>query len=440
MSTAGPSRSLYLRPVVHAAALSLLALAPEALARPHQETDELRRELAELNALSRELGAVLRERGSANQLAQLDVLRELEAEYAARGPIAREMVALYLMGAHAELGNYAEAIRYADQSQEPAAPAAPAPPGVLGEHDAVDAVAAIADLAEQIVLVNEAHHVPQHRAFTLRLLHELRSRGFTHFAAETLEAADVELEARGYPTAASGAYIQEPLYGDLVRTALSLGYRVVPYEHATGGDRERGQATNLVDRVFAEDLEAKLLVHAGYSHIDERGLLAGVPTMGQVLRELTGIDPLTVDQTVMSERSDPRLEHPVYHAALVGGRVAGPTVFLGADGTWWAAEPGRRDLTVFHPRTVLEDGRPTWLRMDGLRVSLAIPDRLLAAGERCLVRARPADEPAEAVPLDRVEVLPERPAPVLVVPRGVLVLEAEDAAGRLLASERVEVP
>jgi hypothetical protein len=63
-----------------------------------------------------------------------------------------------------------------------------------------------------------------------RLLKGLYQKGFGYFATETLDVGDAGLQARGYPTLRSGAYIAEPMYADLVRTALNLGYRVTPYE------------------------------------------------------------------------------------------------------------------------------------------------------------------------------------------------------------------
>jgi hypothetical protein len=92
----------------------------------------------------------------------------------------------------------------------------------------------------------------------------LRHKGYTYFAAETLFETDTRLNERGYPTKDTGAYINEPIYGDLIRTALRLGYRVVPYEwrgEYTPDNRERGQAANLFERILKDNPKAKILVH-----------------------------------------------------------------------------------------------------------------------------------------------------------------------------------
>ena len=70
------------------------------------------------------------------------------------------------------------------------------------QFEPCDAVAAILELADkhQVIMINEAHHVPLHRAFTLQLLEGLHRKGFRYFAAEALNAADKTLQTRGYPT------------------------------------------------------------------------------------------------------------------------------------------------------------------------------------------------------------------------------------------------
>jgi hypothetical protein len=99
----------------------------------------------------------------------------------------------------------------------------------LGPEDAVAAITALAS-HRRVVMIIEAHHAPQHRLMTLLLLQSLKREGYGYFAAETLDKSDDRLQSRGYPTLATGFYTAEPLYGDVVRTALRLGYRVMPYE------------------------------------------------------------------------------------------------------------------------------------------------------------------------------------------------------------------
>src|SRR5262249_13162061 len=120
------------------------------------------------------------------------------------------------------------------------------------------------------VFFNEAHSAPITRTLTIELLAKLRERGFTYFAADTLYESDKNLNARRYPVVNTGFYTNEPLYGEMVRTALRLGYKVVAYdaENAGVGDpREKAGAQTLYDQVFKKDPNARLVVNAGFAHV-----------------------------------------------------------------------------------------------------------------------------------------------------------------------------
>src|SRR5258708_7164866 len=58
--------------------------------------------------------------------------------------------------------------------------------------------------------------------------------GFTKKAfgtlPQTLRSDDATLQTRGYPTLSTGYYTAEPVYADLIRIALTIGYKVTPYE------------------------------------------------------------------------------------------------------------------------------------------------------------------------------------------------------------------
>lgn len=400
--------------------------------------EELRKLIQELD---KRISAV-RERG--NTLTVLDALRALENEYAAQGPAALAALAARILTVAPEVGNYGEALRYFDLAYGTHAMGRRAGADELKGYRPVTALDALAQsaAAAQVVMINEAHHVPQHRAFTLELLQRLRRQGFTYFAAETLDEADTQLGERGYPTAQTGYYTAEPLNGELVRRALKLGYRVVPYEARGAGnadERERGQARNLIERILKSDPQARMLIHAGYAHIDETGAdKVGAVTMAQRFKEATGIDPFTIDQTEMTEHSAPEYEHPLYHHVQARRLAQRPTAFQNRQGQWWALEAGRHDVTLFHPRSQYVNGRPDWLRLSGSRTPYRLPKRVCGAAPRCLVSARAAGEAADATPIDQLEVSAERPA-TLMLPTGEFSIEVQDPAGKPIASYQVRI-
>lgn len=342
--------------------------------------------------------------------------------------------------------------------QQPALPDdRPSPLG--GDERAQPAAAAILELAQgrQAVFFNEAHHLPLTRTLTVELLAGLRAQGFDTFAVETIYASDGELASRGYPIQGSGFYTNEPICAEMVRSALKLGYRVVAYEaeEAGSGDvRERAQARNIYERVFKRDPKARLVVDAGYAHIQESGSYLGGATMAMHLRKLSGIDPLTVEQTMLIPHPDPAQDHPYYTAAVQRLQPTAPWVFIGKDGAPWALRPGY-DVSVFFPPPVLRRGRPTWLALGGLRKPYLV-DGATACKEQypCLIEARYADEADDAIPADRMVFDPPprharsrsglRPANgassgELYLRAGQYRLQATDAEGHVLTRRNINI-
>lgn len=276
-----------------------------------------------------------------------------------------------------------------------------------GHAHARPAIDAIAELARgrQAVFFNEAHHLPLTRTLTVQLLARLRKEGFDTFAAETLYASDDKVATRGWPVEGSGFYTEEPICAEMVRTALRLGYRVVAYEaqsEVSGDARESRQAHNLYQRVFGHDPKARLVVDAGYGHIQESGVYLGGRSMAQYFHELSGIDPLTVDQVVLVPHPDPTHDHPWYTAVMRQLAPSQPIVFMQDDGTPWTLRSGY-DVSVFFPPEVLRRGRPTWLDLGGLRQRYVVRAEEICQGTYpCLLEARYAGEGDDAIPADRL--------------------------------------
>jgi hypothetical protein len=350
----------------------------------------------------------------------LDQWLELRARERVLGPSGKSIVARDMIGLLPVVGRYADAISYDDVGAQPP-PVRPEGEHELDGFTAVDALDGIAHAVRgrQVVMINEAHPVPQHRAFTLQLLARLRREGFNWFAAETLFEEDTALVHRGYAVGMTGAYTVEPVYADLVRTAIKLGFHVVAYDSPPGIDldpRERMQAANLVERVLKKDPHARLVVHAGYGHISKAVPAGSLIPMAIRFRELSGIDPFTIDQTRMSERSRPELEDAQYRRVAASGALTRPTVFVDAQGNPWSPRKTQFDAFVFSPRSVYEQGRPTWLRLGGLRAPYTLPHDVCGNANACLVRARLENEGADAIPVDQVIVVAGEPVPALMLP------------------------
>lgn len=341
-----------------------------------------------------------------------------------------------------ELGLYAEAIRDFPFDNRVSFHGELPQPAQWRTGDATEVIARLA-ADRRIVMINEAHHDAHTRALTLALLPRLRAEGFTHFAAEALHDGDAELARRGYPIPASGSqYLHEPLYGEIVRQALKLGFIVVPYESdaPTAAERENGQARLLYHRVFQSDPKAKLFIHAGYAHIDKApgNLGPGVQPMAMQLKDLSGFDPLSIDQTRWRDIGV-KLDGDPYRQLLALYQPEQAVVLVNRnDGSVWSADPSRHDVDVILPPPG-HQRRPRWLALDGQRSTRLITTDLCERHLPCVIEARHADEDEQAIAADRYVFLAADGMSSLYLYPGKYVLRAWSADGRTLLERRLEV-
>ncbi|MFI4969934.1 MAG: hypothetical protein ACHP7D_06990 [Lysobacterales bacterium] len=290
-----------------------------------------------------------------------------------------------------------------------------APSPLSGGYTAKPALDAIAELAKgrKAIFFNEAHNVPLTRTLTVQLLAKLRADGYDYFAAETLYQSDPDLQKRGYPVPKSGFYTMEPIAAEMVRTAIKLGFKIVAYESEPPGNgdvRENTQAKNLYERVFKNDPTARVVVNAGYAHIQENGRYLGGRSMAQHFRTLSGIDPLTIEQTMLIEHPPGTDNHPYYRAVISALHPTAPIVFENAKGEPWSLKRGAYDVSVFFPPDVLRDERPTWLDLGGLRKPYFVSGSMCQNQYPCLLEARYANEGDDAIPADRLVLDPVKAA------------------------------
>ncbi|TAN07275.1 MAG: hypothetical protein EPN38_06145 [Rhodanobacteraceae bacterium] len=412
---------------------------------------------AQIDAMNKSDAIMKRAHGQKNLLAQYQVMRHA---YAADGHAAfRAIFGQYLSWYQSFLGDYKDAELSFSIEQKPLADDAASPLTEPGWH-ALPALAYLPQLAKnyRVVFLNEAHNIALTRTLTVRLLKPLRKEGFNVFAVETLYQADVAaLNKRGYATAASGFYTREPIYAEMVRTALKLGYKVVAYEadpYHTGDAREAQQAENLWN-VLKDDPHARLVVNAGYAHIQKTGKFLGARSMAEHFIADSGITPLSVEQTVLIPHQDQSMNHPDYGAIIAAVQPAWPIVFVDKQGKPWSLRPGY-DVSVIFPPEHFVYGRPTWAGLWGARVPYTIDGNVCQRHWPCLVAARYTSEGADAVPADRMVL---DPIPLMTVndikittgnystPLGELFLRPDhryrltvsDEAGRQIGSTVIDV-
>lgn len=296
--------------------------------------------------------------------------------------------------------------------------------------DAVEAIASEAK-AKRLIVINEAHDSPEHRAFISQLIARLHQIGYTHYAFESLAEDSKTLCERGYPVDSTGFYTSEPQFGELIRNAIRIGYIPIKYEMDESLEplqdpikeinrREQLQCSNLVRVFFSKNADAKLLVHVGHDHVMEEPRKSGdqvILWLAARLKKETGIDPMTIDQTTSLSNGLMDIRTPVVarddqKQFLVGGPFSG---FV--------------DVQVYHPAATMTKGRPDWLANDGKRRAIEIPSKIIADTERLLVQVRFANESDKAVPADQVLLVPGSARPMLSLRPGSYRLNTQDELG-----------
>lgn len=336
-------------------------------------------------------------------LAQFQVMRYAYAGN--KDPAFHLIFGQYLSWYQTFIGDYPDASASFSIKQVPLADDSPSPLS-SADYTARPALEVIPELAKnyQAVFFNEAHNVPITRTLTVQLLSKLRAEGFNYFAAETLYQSDTKLASRGYPIKGSGFYTEEPICAEMVRTALKLGFKVIAYEalsEATGDAREAEQASNIYQQVFKQDPKARLVVDAGYAHIQKTGAFLNGSSMAEHLVKISGINPLSVEQTMLFPHQSDDDDHPYYAPVMKAVQPKEPIVFVDKAGKPWSLRPGY-DVSVFFPPQELLRGRPTWLSLGGLRSPFFVDGERCGRSYPCLVQARYADEDADAIPADRL--------------------------------------
>jgi hypothetical protein len=267
----------------------------------------------------------------------------------------------------------------------------------------------------QIVIVNEAHDQPLHR-WVIREIGLALTNRFDTFAAETFSHKALAERMPGRITDALGSYSDEPVFGRELRALDGVGYDFVAYEiradqRAPEGagraeqvvTREEAQAENLIAAALADDPEARILVHVGYSHALEtpvNNFEREIEWFAARLKRKTGIDPLTISQTHCSLDEE--------------GGNAWDGLRL-ADGSGAVEREGAIDRFLAHPPLQFEAGRPAWRRAIG-DVEVPVPEALRSDDQRVIVEARAPQDAIDEVPVDRLLLYPGESLPLLLPP------------------------
>jgi len=307
---------------------------------------------------------------------------------------------------------------------------------IYSSTDALEYIVLAAD-THDIVILNEAHHNSLHRMFARELLEGLYEKGYRYLGLEGLsngEYMDTLLQDRGYAIYETGHYVKDPQYSNIIRQAINLGFEVFAYEETIGTrtpqEREEEQSKNIA-RYMQTHTDGKFFIYCGFDHGLEGPHRSWGKTMAGLLKEKTGIDPLTIDQVKYSARgsgdfTNPLLKFikPVKSAVLIDNN----------DKPYQSSKAkSYADIAVFHPLFDPQDSRPAWLyRMK--QIAYMPPDGLIPFSKPYFVLAFKEGEDIErAVPYDLIEIDTDLTQKKLVLEPGRYTIIALDAESNALS-------
>lgn len=147
---------------------------------------------------------------------------------------------------------------------------------------------------QKALFFNESHVDPRTRPFLIGLLPELKKLGYTKLAMEALMTDTITL-----PTTKIGFYTSDPAYGNLLRTALQAGFKLINYEDTSASPiwnfRDSSQAANMIHKLNAIADTGKLVVLAGHGHIYKYTDFPDFIPMAMYFKRMSGIDPYSID-------------------------------------------------------------------------------------------------------------------------------------------------
>ena len=296
----------------------------------------------------------------------------------------------------------------------------------------------------RVLMINEAHNKPLHSAFVLSLLKDLYKEGYRLLAMEMLNNfSDHELSRLRLHT---GYYTSEPVLGELVREALAIGYRLVSYEDTVTGhrpnQRDSIQAANIY-RALQKDTTARMLVLASYTHISEKEGEDGFIPMALAFKRMSGIDPLTIDQTDMTEEGNFGYGRVLYQAYLQKFSIRTPSIAMVNNVPVNVINGDLYDISVIHPPTTYQDGRPTWLNLGGLRQPVPIkpgsPSVFFVQAYYQDEIAENKNKPWQLVPADQTYIPGGKRLYLLYLKKGKYVIYFRDIDYHILSTLSIEV-
>ncbi|MEX0596271.1 MAG: hypothetical protein WD512_07200, partial [Candidatus Paceibacterota bacterium] len=294
--------------------------------------------------------------------------------------------------------------------------------------------------------INESHFSGLNRNYVRSLLLPLWESGYRYFAMEALSQRDSLINSRSIPLMSSGYYFNEVNLGNLVREAKKIGYKLIAYDEFFNTEnndqnqslREKAQAQNLYDQTLANDSIGKVLIYSGHDHqVTEN--MNGNRFMGGWLREISGLDLLTIEQVIMTEKTSIDKENDYYRYVKLNYSFDNGVVFTNLSTEEVLIDPIHHlsgiKVQVYHPPTKYIYNRPNWMLNNQNAVRL-LPDSIIKKYKGKLIEFRPYNEPNNSTPIDKFIIDTDKGA---VIPKGEFSVRIINCDNEVIANYKVSL-
>jgi hypothetical protein len=286
--------------------------------------------------------------------------------------------------------------------------------------------------SHQIVILNETHHQPEHRAFGERVVPNLKSLGVKCVAIEasSQEAIDRAVKS-GNVRSDTDACCFDPRRAELLRTLIRNKLRIVAFDWLNTDDRaeierhpekaqwirENAMARNIRDGILRAEPKAKILVWVGMGHACKEEI-DGEEYMARRLWKLAGIEPYSIYQLSDCGRTSPAYALPVtgiYRLAVHSARrqfskpiaiqlLKRKTKTPSDNPIYTRMEATGIDTVILHPPMSSDSptNRPEWLHRTcpcEIRGFASVDGE---PGTKLLIQAVPTDGAKDCAPADQV--------------------------------------
>lgn len=149
----------------------------------------------------------------------------------------------------------------------------------------------------EILMINEAHHMSNSRYLMGLMLKNLYNNNFRYLAIEGINndinhLKDINSEI--------GFYTNNFVYANLLREAKKIGFTLISYDQS-GKDRELNAAKTIFEKAIKNN-DGKIIIYCGFSHVNEIATQK-YPSLANILTNKYKINPFTIDQSYFRKKT-----------------------------------------------------------------------------------------------------------------------------------------